>query len=263
MARIVTVVLGLLVLASAVGLATARPILGTVRVIDADTFDVGGTRVRLHGIDAAERDQTCLDAEGEPWACGAWATEQARALFEGRLTWCGRLDTDRYGRAVARCAAGLGGIAAAKDASAGGAGAGTGIGTGLGAGGVPPWSDVGAEAVGRGLAVAYRQYSDDYAEIEAMAREKGEGVFAGRMVEPAAYRAGRRAAAAAEGAPRDAGPGAAPGCDIKGNVSESGQVFHVPGGAFYERTRIDEARGERWFCSPEEAVAAGWRASRR
>lgn len=240
MFRIAAVVLALVVLASALGLAVARPILGTVRVIDADTFDVGGTRVRLHGVDAAERDQTCLDAKGESWPCGAWATEQARALFEGRVTWCERLDTDRYGRAVARCAAGVGGLLAAKE----------------GAGGVLPWSDVGAEVVGRGMAVAYLQYSDDYAEVEAMARAKGEGVFAGSMVDPAEHRAGQRTAEAG-------GPPSEPGCAIKGNVSGSGQVFHLPGGAFYERTAIDEAKGERWFCSPEEALAAGWRASQR
>jgi hypothetical protein len=40
-------------------------------------------------------------------------------------------------------------------------------------------------------------------------------------------------------------------------------VFHLPDGAFYERTRIEEGKGERWFCSPEEAVAAGWRPSMR
>lgn len=242
MARPVAILLALVLLAAGLGLAVARPIIGPVRVIDADTFEVGGTRVRLHGVDAAERDQLCWDEDGQAWPCGQWATEEARALFEGRLAWCRRLDTDRYGRAVARCAAGLGGIARAKD----------------GAGGVAPWADVGAEVVGRGMAVAYRDYSDDYVGVEAIARAKGEGVFAGSMIEPAAHRAGARAARAT---PPEAAP--EPGCAIKGNLSDSGRVFHLPGGAFYERTRIDEASGERWFCSPEEAVAAGWRPSTR
>jgi len=54
-------------------------------------------------------------------------------------------------------------------------------------------------------------------------------------------------------------------CDIKGNISiERGErIYHVPGGAFYSQTRIDTARGERWFCSEAEAQAAGWRRSKR
>lgn len=51
-----------------------------------------------------------------------------------------------------------------------------------------------------------------------------------------------------------------PACAIKGNVSLSGErIFHAPGCEFYSRTRIDEPAGERWFCSEEEARAAGWR----
>ena len=52
------------------------------------------------------------------------------------------------------------------------------------------------------------------------------------------------------------------GCDIKGNISDNGRIYHLPGGAHYARTRIDEAKGERWFCSESEARAAGWRPAR-
>lgn len=53
------------------------------------------------------------------------------------------------------------------------------------------------------------------------------------------------------------------GCDIKGNVARSGErIFHVPGQAYYDETRIDPLRGERWFCSEEAATAAGWRRAR-
>ncbi len=41
------------------------------------------------------------------------------------------------------------------------------------------------------------------------------------------------------------------------------RIYHVPGGAYYSRTRINAAKGERWFCTEEEAQAAGWRRSRR
>ena len=49
------------------------------------------------------------------------------------------------------------------------------------------------------------------------------------------------------------------GCRIKGNISGSGKIYHVPGSDSYERTKIDESKGEQWFCTQEEARAAGWR----
>ena len=56
-------------------------------------------------------------------------------------------------------------------------------------------------------------------------------------------------------------PGA--GCDIKGNINGKGaKIYHVPGDVNYAKTRVDTDRGERWFCTEEEARAAGWRAPR-
>lgn len=53
-------------------------------------------------------------------------------------------------------------------------------------------------------------------------------------------------------------------CLIKGNISSSGEkIYHVPGGAFYDKTHIDESQGERWFCSEQDAQASGWRKSSR
>lgn len=53
-------------------------------------------------------------------------------------------------------------------------------------------------------------------------------------------------------------------CNIKGNINSKGdKIYHVPGGAFYESTDIDTSKGERYFCSKEEAEANGWRASQR
>ncbi|MDN5568676.1 MAG: thermonuclease family protein, partial [Paracoccus sp. (in: a-proteobacteria)] len=50
---------------------------------------------------------------------------------------------------------------------------------------------------------------------------------------------------------------------IKGNISGSGErIYHTPWSSDYGRTKIDEAKGERWFCDEAEAVAEGWRASR-
>ena len=53
-------------------------------------------------------------------------------------------------------------------------------------------------------------------------------------------------------------------CRIKGNVSANGtKTYHIPGGEWYERTKIDAIKGERWFCSEEVARSAGWRKSLR
>lgn len=52
---------------------------------------------------------------------------------------------------------------------------------------------------------------------------------------------------------------------IKGNVSyNTGErIYHVPGQAYYDETVINSAYGERWFCTEQEARAAGWRKSYR
>jgi hypothetical protein len=50
-------------------------------------------------------------------------------------------------------------------------------------------------------------------------------------------------------------------CNIKGNISiNSGErIYHVPGQHYYAATKISPQYGERWFCSENEARAAGWR----
>jgi micrococcal nuclease len=53
------------------------------------------------------------------------------------------------------------------------------------------------------------------------------------------------------------------GCVIKGNINDDGEkIYHVPGGKYYAQTVIEPEKGERWFCSEVEAVAAGWRRSK-
>ena len=53
-------------------------------------------------------------------------------------------------------------------------------------------------------------------------------------------------------------------CVIKGNISSNGEkIYHMPGQRYYDKTIINESYGERWFCTEEEAVAAGWRKSLR
>ncbi|MDE0679365.1 MAG: endonuclease [Gammaproteobacteria bacterium] len=48
-------------------------------------------------------------------------------------------------------------------------------------------------------------------------------------------------------------------CRIKGNISAKGRIYHLPGTRYYAQTVIDPDKGERWFCSEDEAKQAGWR----
>lgn len=57
----------------------------------------------------------------------------------------------------------------------------------------------------------------------------------------------------------------AKGCNIKGNISLNSRerIYHVPGQEYYAATKISPEYGERWFCSEEEARAAGWRKAKK
>ena len=53
------------------------------------------------------------------------------------------------------------------------------------------------------------------------------------------------------------------GCQIKGNISSSSEkIYHLSGQKYYDKTVIDEGKGERWFCFEEDALSAGWRKSK-
>ena len=139
--------------------ADASDIAGTAHVIDGDTLDVDDVRVRLFGIDAPEADQTCRTEQGTVWACGAWVTSQAKALVQGRAVRCVIIDTDRYGRAVARCYLGE--------------------------------DDLAERLVADGLAFAYRRYSMDYDLAEKGAAVRDRGLHAMRVQSPAQFRENR------------------------------------------------------------------------
>lgn len=103
--------------------------------------------------------------------------------------------------------------------------------------------------VEQGHAWAFRRYATDYVAAENNARSARRGIWAGKAVPAWEYRQIARQSSAQS-------------CAIKGNISRNGRIYHVPGSRWYGRTRINEAKGERWFCSEADALAAGWRAPR-
>lgn len=197
--------------------ARALTIEGPARVVDGDTLDIAGQKVRLLDVDAFETAQTC---NGQP--CGQQATTFVQSLVRDRDVTCRGDETDKYHRLLAHCYVGS--------------------------------TDVGGSVVINGLGVAYRAYSTAYVALEQAARDAKRGVWAkGTPQMPWDYRAGRWTVEAA----------AAPttGCPIKGNISSSGErIYHTPYSRSYAKTRISPKKGERWFCSEAEALAAGWRA---
>ncbi len=197
---------------------------GRASVIDGDTIEIAGERIRIWGVNAPEDRQTCTRGS-ETWRCGQQSALALSDWVGQRAVTCRQQDRDRYGRSVATCAV--------AD------------------------EDMGAWLVGHGWAVEYTQYSDGrYRSAEASARAARVGVHTGPFTPPWEWRRQQRPAPA---------PQVAPTCDcqIKGNINRSGErIYHVPGTRSYGNTRINEADGERWFCSEVDAQAAGWRAPR-
>jgi endonuclease YncB( thermonuclease family) len=192
---------------------------GEARVIDGDTIDLQGTRIRLEGIDAPEIAQTCPRTLAGTWSCGEAAAATLRRLVAGRPLTCQRQGHDKYGRVLGICFDGS--------------------------------RDINAEMVREGMAWAFVRYSQTYVREEAEARAARVGIWQGGVAQPAWEFRSERWAGAEDHAPA--------GCAIKGNVTNKGRIYHMPWSPWYEKVRIEARRGERWFCSEAEALAAGWR----
>jgi len=132
------------------------PLIGRARVLDGDSLEISGARIRLQGIDAPEWKQTCVDPKGQAWPCGQAAAREVQSHIGGRELTCARHGVDRYNRILATCSA-------------------------------PDGSDVNAWIVRQGWALASGDagsYRSEQHEAEAAKR----GIWAGTFLSPREWR---------------------------------------------------------------------------
>ncbi len=159
--RAVLLTAGTVVAALAVLLSAG--ITGEVHIIDGDTLLWRGERVRLHGVDAPESDQSCA-VNARDYSCGELATQWLVEKIKDKEVRCEKKGRDRYGRLLAVCFAGE--------------------------------ENLNRGLVEAGLALAYRRYSQEFSAVEDAARQEARGVWAGTFVPPWQWRQGTRLALA-------------------------------------------------------------------
>jgi endonuclease YncB( thermonuclease family) len=221
----------------------SEAISGAARIVDGDTLAIGENKIRLEGIDAPETDQICLDARAAKWECGTVARDRLIKQIDGRPIECNPTGKDRYARTLAVCSV--------------------------------AGEDLNAWMVREGWALAFIRYSTAYVKEEDKARTAQRGLWSGAFIAPWDWRHRDKGTTilgalsvpitaqkqllepvSAEGAPSH-------DCIIKGNVNREGErIYHMPGGNSYAKINMD-VPGKRWFCSEDEAKAAGWRPAKR
>jgi len=149
----VALLTALVLLAAPAAAEQPAAIAGPAEAVDGDTLQIAGATVGLHGIDAFEATQTC---GSPPWACGAEAARALAELVAGRRVECIVTDMDAPEGPLARCRA--------ND------------------------RDLGSELVRRGLALADRRASRDYAPEETFAEASRAGAWSGDFEPPWRWR---------------------------------------------------------------------------
>jgi endonuclease YncB( thermonuclease family) len=211
-------------------------------VKDGATLQIGGVPYRLDGVDAPELDQQCLDDHADPWSCGVEARDQLTRLIGARNVHCEDLGPDRVvpRRHAGRCTV-------------------DGETTSLNQSMVRQGLALGAEASFKG--------------DEAAARDGKKGLWRGCFVAPQEFRHGKKdgilqGAACRSDKDREIRAAlfpdefAAPaGCGIKAKFAVRARVtgnlgiYHLQGCRSYAPL----TKPDRWFCSEEDAQAAGFR----
>jgi endonuclease YncB( thermonuclease family) len=144
-------------------------IVGQASVIDGDTIEIHGQRIRLWGIDAPESDQLCRNEDSDLYQCGRVAATALAALIYAipRPVTCASTGLDQYGRTVAVCSLGQ------------------------------PGPDIGQWLVANGHALDWPLYSKGkYERYQGEAQKAGRGIWTGSFIEPWEYRACRRSGSA-------------------------------------------------------------------
>jgi len=132
---------------------------GTATVVDGDTLEIAGEKIRLEGIDAPESAQTCERTKGGTWACGRDAADALAKLVKRRQVTCRNKGFDKYDRMLGVCS--VDGV------------------------------EINAEMIRRGLAWAFVKYSTTYVAQEAEARRAAVGIWQGQAEAPWIYRENR------------------------------------------------------------------------
>ncbi|QWG18756.1 thermonuclease family protein [Bradyrhizobium sediminis] len=225
-------------------IADAADVTGVPKIREGDHIQIGHIRIRLGGIDAPTADQLCLNTKGERWTCGVAARDELIKHAGGKSWTCHVRQTDRRGRQVARCEVG--------------------------------GEDIQKWMVANGWALAYLRFSKDYEADEKAAREAKAGMWQGAFIAPWDWRVRNKKTAilGAVKPPENAraillasasgSVAPSPDCTIKGNVNRSGEcIYHTPASRWYAKIQMKVSKGTRWFCSVEDAEAAGCRETRR
>ena len=224
--------------------AGAADITGVPKIREGDQILMGNTRIRLGGIDAPSADQLCLNTKGERWTCGVAARDELIKYAENKSWTCHTRQTDRRGRLVARCEV--------------------------------DGEDIQKWLVRNGWALSYARFSHDYDDDEKEAREAKAGMWQGAFIAPWDWRVRNKKTAVlgATKPPENANTillasasgsvAPSPDCTIKGNVNRSGEcIYHQPTSRWYAKIKMQISKGTRWFCSVDEAEAAGCRETKR
>lgn len=179
----------------------SNTISGRATIIDGDTIDIAGTKVRFNGIDAPESAQLCQNAKGKNYRCGQSAAKALDAWLtkSGHVT-CTFVEWDRYGRFVGDCYRSDGAAVAA-------------------------WLVIAGHAMDwpRHSGGAYASYQDE-------ARLAKRGIWQGEFQPAWEWRAAQQSPKAEITGPVRLLSGS---CDIKGNISNKGvRIYHLPGQRF-------------------------------
>ena len=225
-------------------MAEAADITGTPKIREGDQIVIGNSRIRLGGIDAPSVDQLCLNTKGERWTCGVAARDELIKHADNKTWTCHVRSTDRRGRQVARC-----------DVDG---------------------EDIQKWMVKSGWALSYVRVSHDYDADEKAARDAKAGMWQGAFIAPWDWRVRNKKTVILGAAKPPANAHAillasasgsvapSPDCTIKGNVNSAGEcIYHKPTSRWYAQIKMQINKGTRWFCSVDEAEAAGCRETRR